>query len=71
MNKEDRQPPAAPKPRDPSASRKKSASAAKGTLDANVRHRIGYQLKAIYSDVVNEGVPNRFEEIIARLDESN
>ena len=46
--------------------------AAKSTikLGPDLKAKIGEQLRAMYSDVVNEGVPDRFSEILRRLDES-
>jgi hypothetical protein len=38
-------------------------------LDSNAKAKIGLQLRAMYSDVVNQGVPDRFAEILRRLDE--
>jgi hypothetical protein len=37
-------------------------------LGSDVKARIGQQLRAMYSDVVNQGVPDRFSEILRRLD---
>ena len=44
---------------------------AKGQLSQDVQRRIGLQLRAMYSDVVNEGVPDRFAELLSRLDKQN
>jgi hypothetical protein len=45
------------------------ASAPKSTVRlASDKARIGQQLHAMYSDVVNQGVPDRFSEILRRLD---
>jgi hypothetical protein len=43
-------------------------SAARLGRDAQVK--IGQQLRAIYADVVDQGVPDRFVELIHRLDEA-
>lgn len=40
----------------------------KGRLGAEIQHKIGQQLRAMYSDVVNEGVPDRFADLLLRLD---
>ena len=37
-------------------------------LGPDIKAKIGQQLRAMYSDVVNEGVPDRFSEILRRLD---
>jgi hypothetical protein len=39
-------------------------------LGADIKTRIGQQLCAMYSDVVNQGVPDRFSEILRRLDQA-
>ncbi len=46
--------------------RKSSAKPAK--LSREVQARLGQQLRAMYDDVVNQGVPDRFNELINRLD---
>jgi Anti-sigma factor NepR len=38
-------------------------------LSSDIKARIGQQLRAMYSDVVNQGVPERFAEILRKLDE--
>ena len=40
-------------------------------LGADIKTRIGQQLCAMYSDVVNQGVPDRFSEILRRLDQAH
>lgn len=48
---------------------KASAGAGKsGGLNAEIQSRIGHQLRAMYDDVVRQGVPDRFAEMIRRLD---
>lgn len=37
-------------------------------LDRVVQSRIGQQLRAMYDDVVKEGVPDRFAELMKKLD---
>ena len=43
-----------------------------GKIDArlgrDVQTKIGQQLRAMYDDVVNQGVPDRFAELIKRID---
>jgi hypothetical protein len=36
----------------------------------NIRAKIGRQLRAMFDDVVNQGTPERFEELLNRLDAS-
>jgi len=43
----------------------------KGQLSQDIQRRIGLQLRAMYADVVNEGVPDRFAELLRRLDKQN
>jgi len=42
--------------------------AAKGGLSSEIQARIGHQLRAMYDDVVRQGVPDRFAELIRQLD---
>ena len=53
------------------ASAPKTATSAKPdpTLGQDIQAKIGRQLRAIYDDVVNQGVPDRFVELLNRLDE--
>ena len=37
-------------------------------LGRDVQARLGQQLRAMYDDVVNQGVPDRFAELIKRID---
>ncbi|HEV7881610.1 NepR family anti-sigma factor [Bradyrhizobium sp.] len=47
----------------------KSAGPGKqGGLNAEIQSRIGHQLRAMYDDVVRQGVPDRFAELIRKLD---
>ena len=43
-------------------------SQGKGGLNAEIQSRIGHQLRAMYDDVVRQGVPDRFAELIRKLD---
>jgi hypothetical protein len=45
--------------------RKTSAKPAK--LSRDVQARLGQQLRSMYDDVVNQGVPDRFAELINRI----
>ena len=42
---------------------------ARGRLGRDVQSKIGQQLRSMYDNVVNEGVPDRFTEMLRRLDE--
>ncbi|RJF64156.1 hypothetical protein D4Q71_12985 [Rhodopseudomonas palustris] len=48
---------------------KKSSPGTKGGLNAEIQARIGHQLRAMYDDVVRQGVPDRFAELIKKLDD--
>jgi Anti-sigma factor NepR len=41
------------------------------SLEADIKARIGQQLRAMYREVVNQGVPDRFSEILRRLDQTD
>lgn len=43
------------------------AGAKQGGLSADIQARIGHQLRAIYDEVVRQGVPPRFAELIEQL----
>jgi len=47
---------------------KSTAPAKQGGLNAEIQSRIGHQLRAMYDDVVRQGVPDRFAELIRKLD---
>jgi hypothetical protein len=40
-------------------------------LNAEIQSRIGHQLRAMYDDIVRQGVPDRFAELIRKLDVPN
>jgi len=42
-----------------------------GRLSRDIQRKIGQQLRAMYTDVVNEGVPDRFADLLRRLDDKN
>ena len=50
------------------ASRSKKEAAKPGKLGREVQARLGQQLRAMYDDVVNQGVPDRFAELLNRLE---
>ena len=41
----------------------------RGRLGRDVQSKIGQQLRAMYDDVVNAGVPDRFADLLRQLDE--
>lgn len=42
---------------------------ARGRLGRDVQSKIGQQLRAMYDDVVSEGIPDRFTDMLRQLDE--
>jgi CTP:molybdopterin cytidylyltransferase MocA len=38
-------------------------------LNREIQAKIGQQLRAVYNDVVDQGVPDRFAELLRRLDD--
>ena len=42
---------------------------ARGRLGRDVQNKIGQQLRAMYDDVVNAGVPDRFTDMLRKLDD--
>jgi len=49
------------------ATRNKKNSAKQAKLTRDVQARLGQQLRAMYDDVVNQGVPDRFAELLNRM----
>ncbi len=47
---------------------KNTTAGRQGGLNAEIQSRIGHQLRAMYDDVVRQGVPDRFAELIKQLD---
>jgi hypothetical protein len=47
------------------------AEAVPKKLGSEIKAKIGQQLRAMYADVVNQGVPERFAEILRKLDEKS
>ena len=41
---------------------------AKARLGPEIQNKIGQHLRRLYSDIVNEGVPQRFAELLRDLD---
>ncbi len=50
-------------------SQKSAVPGKQGGLNSEIQSRIGHQLRAMYDDVVRQGVPDRFAELIRKLDE--
>jgi hypothetical protein len=52
------------------ATRKKSTNKP-AKLGRDVQARLGQQLRSMYDEVVNQGVPDRFTDLLNRLDNNN
>ncbi len=50
------------------ATRNRKGSAKPAKLSREVQARLGQQLRAMYDDVVSQGVPDRFAELLNRID---
>jgi hypothetical protein len=60
--------PVGPKPMESAqTNRAKGAEGKPAKLSREVQARLGQQLRAMYDDVVNQGVPDRFTELLNRL----
>ena len=64
MNEDDK--PGRPAPMQTEVTQKKT----RGRLGRDVQSKIGQQLRSMYDDVVSEGVPDRFSEMLRQLDEA-
>jgi hypothetical protein len=53
------------------ANRNKKANAKAAKLSRDVQARLGQQLRAMYDDVVNQGVPDRFTDLLNRMNGGN
>ena len=51
--------------------RSRRARPKKPGLAPDVQKQIGMQLRTLYTDVLQEGVPDRFTELLRRLDEKD
>ena len=45
-----------------------SAGKTDAKLGRDIQAKIGQQLRALYDDVLNQGVPDRFADLLNRLD---
>lgn len=53
---------------DSGAARTRKNDVKTAKLGREVQARLGQQLRAVYDDVVNQGVPDRFAELLKQLD---
>lgn len=64
----ERKPLGQPRPMEATAQRDKKPNAKPAKLGREVQARLGQQLRAMYDEVLNQGVPDRFSELLNRLD---
>lgn len=64
----DRKPVGQQNPMESAATRNKKSDDKPAKLSRDVQARLGQQLRAMYDDVVNQGVPDRFNELLNQLD---
>ena len=64
----ERKPSRADDPMETASTRTKKAQAKPAKLSRDVQVRLGQQLRAMYDDVVGQGVPDRFTELLNRLE---
>ena len=56
------------KPMEATTQRDKKPNVKPAKLGREVQARLGQQLRAMYDEVINQGVPDRFADLINRLD---
>lgn len=66
----DRKPAGQQTPMEASTHRNKKAQSKPAKLGREVQARLGQQLRAMYDEVLNQGVPDRFSELIDRLEDN-
>ena len=64
----ERKPSGPDKPMETTSTHAKKPGAQSAKLNREVQSRLGQQLRAVYDEVVSEGVPDRFTELLNRLD---
>jgi Anti-sigma factor NepR len=64
----ERKPVGLQKPMETADTRSRRNSSKPAKLSREVQARLGQQLRSIYDDVVNQGVPERFTELLNRID---
>jgi hypothetical protein len=64
----ERNKPKGPQTMEASAQRNKKPNAKPARLGREVQARLGQQLRSMYDEVVSQGVPDRFNELLNRLE---
>jgi hypothetical protein len=63
----ERKPVGQQKPMETAETRNRKSDAKPAKLSREVQARLGQQLRTMYDDVVNQGVPDRFTDLINRI----
>jgi hypothetical protein len=63
----ERKPVGQQKPMETAETRNRKPGSKPAKLSRDVQARLGQQLRSMYDDVVNQGVPDRFAELINRI----
>jgi Anti-sigma factor NepR len=64
----ERKPVGQQKPMETTATRNGKPNAKPAKLSREVQARLGQQLRSLYDDVVNQGVPDRFTDLLNHID---
>jgi Anti-sigma factor NepR len=64
---DDRKPLGQQKPMENAATRNRKGSPKPAKLSREVQARLGQQLRAMYEEVVSQGVPDRFTDLLNRI----
>ena len=64
----ERKPSGPDKPMEPASTQAKKPNSKTAKLSREVQSRLGQQLRAAYDEVVSQGVPDRFAELLNQLD---
>ena len=64
----ERKPSGADDPMETASTRSNKPHAKPAKLTRDVQSRLGQQLRAMYDDVVSQGVPDRFADLLNRLE---
>jgi hypothetical protein len=67
----ERKPSGPEKSMEATSTRNKKPTTKPAKLSREVQSRLGHQLRAMYDDVVSQGVPDRFSDLLNRLDGEN
>ncbi len=64
----ERKPVGQQRPMETAETRNRKTTSKPAKLSREVQARLGQQLRSMYDDVVNQGVPDRFTELLNRID---